>query len=67
MPSKLSQLEKRLDRIEQELKELKAAVNPKPKVPWWREIMGGFKDDPVFDEIVRRGAQIRKRDRKVRP
>ena len=67
MPSKISQLEKRLTRVEEELKELKAAMTPAPKVPWWREIMGGFKDDPVFDEIVRLGAQIRKRDRKARP
>lgn len=66
MPSKISQLEKRLDRIEQELKELKAAVAPEPKIPWWREIEGGFKDDPVFADIVRRGAEIRKRDRKGR-
>ena len=64
MPSKISQLEKRLAQVEDELKELKAAMTPKPKVPWWREIEGGFKDDPVFAEIVRLGAEIRRRDRK---
>ena len=59
-----SQLEERLARVEKELKELKATVTGKPEVPWWQEIDGGFAGDPVFAEIVRLGAQIRKRDGK---
>jgi hypothetical protein len=23
------------------------------RVPWWRRIVGKFKDDPVFDEVVK--------------
>jgi len=66
MSSRTSQLEQRVARVEKELEELKAksAGRKKKKVPWWQEISGAFKDDPVFDEIVRRGAAIRKRTRR---
>ena len=64
MPSKTKQIEERLAKVERELKELKAALKPEPQVPWWQQISGAFKDDPVFDEIVRLGAAIRKADRK---
>jgi hypothetical protein len=34
------------------------------KLPWWKEIEGVFEGDPVFAEIVRLGAKIRRPDRK---
>ena len=66
MPRKPSQIEVRLARVEKELEELKVTVGgQQKKVPWWKQIDGCFKDDPAFAEIVRLGAAIRKRDRKV--
>jgi SMC interacting uncharacterized protein involved in chromosome segregation len=66
MPSKTIQLEQRLSRLEKELDELKATVagTKRKKRPWWQEISGTFKNDPLFDEIVRRGAAIRQRTRR---
>ena len=64
MPRKTSQLEERLAKVERELKELKAALKSENDAPWWQQITGDFKDDPVFDEIVRLGAAIQKADRK---
>ena len=63
MPSKTNQIEDRLNRVERELKELKALVADKQKIPWWQQICGDFKDDPVFEDIIRRGAKLRKKDR----
>lgn len=67
MATKLAQLEERLRRVETELAELK---NAKPKVepqPWYRLAAGQFKDDPVFDEIVRLGKEIRDAERSPDP
>ena len=63
MPTKTSQIEDRLSRVERELKEIKALVAGQEKTPWWQQICGDFKDDPVFDDIIRRGAKLRKKDR----
>jgi hypothetical protein len=64
MASKVKQLEDRVTRLEQELRQVKAQFGGKRDVPWYRQILGEFKDDPVFDEIVRLGRQIREADRK---
>ena len=63
MPTKTSQIEDRLNRVERELKAIKALVAGQEKIPWWQQICGDFKDDPVFDDIIRRGAKLRKKDR----
>lgn len=63
MPNKTSQLEERLKRVERELQEIKTLVTGKKPIPWWQQIDGDFKDDPVFEEIIREGARLRKLDR----
>ena len=55
-------LEKRLVRVEKELAEIKAELANKRKQPWWQEIAGSFRGDPVFAEIARLGAEIRQAD-----
>ncbi len=57
-------LEKRLVRVEKELAEIKAEIANKRKQPWWQEIAGSFRGDPVFAEIARLGAEIRRADGK---
>jgi hypothetical protein len=53
------QLEARLERVEKELAELKAAVVGKRPKPWYREIVGVFAGDEAFAEITRLGRMIR--------
>jgi hypothetical protein len=53
------QLEIRLQRVEEELAQLRAAVNAKSGKPWYREIVGAFAGDKAFAEISRLGRLIR--------
>jgi hypothetical protein len=54
-------LEKRVQALEEAVaclrNELRGGVDPRRA--WWRETVGRFKDDPVFEEIVRLGKQYR--------
>lgn len=57
---KREDLEKRLQALEQSVKQLQDQVNKvDPDVPWWQKIAGRHADDPVFDEIVRLGREYR--------
>ena len=51
-----SSLKSRVDALEQEMASLKARVGGKP---WWIELFGVYKDDPLFDEAMRLGAAYR--------
>ncbi len=53
------QLEARLERVEKELAELKAAVARQQGNRWYREIVGAFAGDEAFAEIIRLGRLIR--------
>ncbi|MGO9920017.1 MAG: hypothetical protein ACLQIB_35660 [Isosphaeraceae bacterium] len=64
MASKVQELEKRMTSLEQEMRQLKAELGGGHKVPWYRQILGQFKDDPAFDEIVRLGRRIREAERR---
>ena len=59
MPQTTRQLEARLERVEKELAELKAAVAGKLSQPWYREIVGAFAGDEAFAEIIRLGRLLR--------
>lgn len=56
--------------VEERLAALEAAVNElreeagknQPKGNWLEQITGSFKDDPVFDEILRYGREFRQSD-----
>jgi hypothetical protein len=56
-------LEKRIDALERELRSIKSAIPDlgAPERPWWENLAGAFKDDELFDEIVRAGKNYRKR------
>jgi hypothetical protein len=51
-------IEARLAKVERELAILKAKIN-RDKSNWLEEIIGSFKDDPDFEEIVRLGKRMR--------
>ena len=64
MTASLKELESRLTILEREVRELRTKLGERTGVPWYRQIVGAFKDDPVFDEIVRLGAEYREADRR---
>jgi uncharacterized protein (UPF0335 family) len=57
----LKQLAERVQRLEEEVRQLKGQADTRP---WWEKIAGSHKDDPVFAEIVRLGAAIRRAERR---
>jgi hypothetical protein len=56
-------LEDRITALEAEVEQLKkqlADKQPDDAVPWWKERFGAFKDDPLYDEAARLGAEYRR-------
>jgi hypothetical protein len=58
---KPAELERRLRVLENEVQELRTLLvqSVESTLPWWRTTAGSFRDDPVFDEIVRLGKEYR--------
>ncbi len=55
-------VEERLSAVEQELERLKILFQvdkPQSIEPQWKQIIGVFKDDPMFDEAERLGREWR--------
>lgn len=64
MDKTIETLENRVEALEREVEQLKAAQSsPAPKANWIDDIYGIFADDPGFVEMVELGAQYRERDR----
>ena len=54
----------RLDAIEEAIKELKDRLEARPPASnWLDQVIGIFKDEPAFDEVVRLGREFRTSDR----
>lgn len=60
-------LEKRIEQIEKELVTIKKQLKGKPadRTKDWKRTFGRFKDDQIFDAIVKSGAAYRRRQPKV--
>jgi hypothetical protein len=58
-------LETRLERLEADVKAIKALLEAqqKPEEPWWKSVVGSFANDPVGQEIIELGLQVREKDR----
>lgn len=64
MDKTIETLENRVEALEREVEQLKAAQSsPAPKANWIDDIYGIFADDPGFVEMVELGAQYRERER----
>jgi hypothetical protein len=59
MSKAISQIEARVERLEKELAEVKAALAKRAAAPWYRQIVGDFAGDEAYAEIVRLGRLIR--------
>ena len=62
----LRELTARLARLEAEVKQIKDLLRREKDdagKPWWETIAGSHKDDKVFAEIARLGAEIRRKNR----
>lgn len=61
-------LEERLAAVEAAVAELRERI-PGPERPiapdWLDRIIGSFKDEPAFDEVIRYGCEFREADRPV--
>ena len=67
MPNTNATVEQRLARLEKEVEQIKAVIvrqQPPKEIPWWHEIAGDFEGDSMFEEIVREGEKLRRRQRK---
>jgi hypothetical protein len=57
-----TELENRLSAVETELALLKSKIEQKngtSEMPWWKQRMGVFADDPMYDEAMRLGREYR--------
>lgn len=62
-PATNPSVEERLAALEAAVKELRGqAVKDQPQRNWLEQITGSFKDDPVFDEMLRYGREFRRSD-----
>ncbi len=55
-------LEERLAALETKVERLAEQSNPEATTtekPWWEQIRGQFKDDPLYDEAMRLGREWR--------
>ena len=56
-------LEERLTAVEIELQQIKQEKEQNKQqnkvIPWWEQIRGQFKDDPMYDEAMRLGREWR--------
>lgn len=56
-------LEERMAALETEMARIKQQLStqlPAADVPWWERRFGAFKNDPLYDEAMRRGAEYRR-------
>ena len=57
--------EARLERLEADVKEIKALLQAQqPQPQGWKAVVGAFADDPVFEEILRLGNEVREKERR---
>ena len=59
-------VEDRLIALEAEVREIKSrleAASPEAVTPWWKRIVGVYRDDPEFEEAMRLGREYRESQR----
>ena len=62
------EIEKRLAVLETEVASLKGKIEEKDdknELPWWKQIIGTFADDPAHEEAMRLGREYRESQKMV--
>lgn len=59
----MSTLAQRIEAIERELSDIKAALEKPARTKDWRRTFGMSKNDPGFEEMIRLGREIREAER----
>jgi hypothetical protein len=63
MPSE-TLVEQRLSAVEAAVAELQHRLSPRPSIPnWLEQVIGSFKDEPAFEEVLAYGRAFRVADR----
>jgi len=63
MQSSATKLEQRVNVLERQLRQIKSELKLVKKAsgrPWWQQLAGQFKNDPLFDRIARAGKTYRR-------
>ena len=63
MQSTAMKLEQRVNALERQLRRMKSewrAVRKASRRPWWEQLAGRFKNNPLFDEIIEAGNAYRR-------
>jgi hypothetical protein len=63
MRPEAKKLEDRVTILERQLRSMKSqlkAVRKTSQKPWWEDLAGRFKNDPLFDEIAEAGQAYRR-------
>lgn len=63
-----AELEKRIAVLEAEVALLKSKAEKKnetTEIPWWKQRIGSFADDPIYDEAMRLGREYRESQKMV--
>jgi hypothetical protein len=59
-----AQIEERLIAVETAIAELQQRLPPQPANPnWLEQVIGSFKDEPAFEEVIAFGREFREADR----
>jgi tRNA pseudouridine-54 N-methylase len=58
----LRQLEERVSRLEEEVREVKSQLKKEPEKPWWEATSGIFEGSKTFEAVVREMRKNRKLD-----
>jgi hypothetical protein len=62
------EIEKRIETLEAEVALLKSKVGKKSdtsEIPWWKQHLGVFADDPAHEEAMRLGREYRESQKMV--
>jgi hypothetical protein len=63
MQSTARKLEQRVTVLERELRKMRSELKAVPKVsrqPWWKQVAGRFKNNPLFDQTMDAGSAYRR-------